>query len=110
MVAIIALHTISLRIACRPQYIVYAFSSILCQAQNMFSSCAVQFVAFGQRDLYENGSRVNHGEEVVWIVGVESPEVNNLLAMSVTDFDLLTLLNGECHGFACWYDRHLENV
>lgn len=44
------------------------------------------------------------------IVGVESPEIYNLLVIAVTNCYILAIFDYKSDCFACWYDTHFIDL
>lgn len=108
VVSLKPLHLVPLSVASRPDHVMNTASCVFDQRQDWLPACTVQFVALGQRDAAEDCPGVNHGEEVIGIVGIEGPEIQDLLAMGVDDVELLALFDGKGHGLAGGDNRHLD--
>ena len=83
--------------------------SILGQGQHWPTTGTVELVPLGKRDLRKDRSGMHHGQEVMWIIWIEGPEVHDLLAVGVDDAEVLVLFGFEGDSFACWNNPHSEN-
>lgn len=109
MVPIIPDHPISLCVASRPQKVMDTWRGILDQRQDWLPPSTIQPIALRKGHLCQDSPRMNHGQEVVVILRVESPEINSLAAMGVDHGDILALLDREGNTFARWNDTHLDD-
>lgn len=107
MVPVETLHPVPLGVAGGPDHVVHATGRVLDQRQDGLPPRAVQLVAAREGQLEEHASRVDHGQEVVRVLRVEGPEVQDLLAVGVDDLDFLSLLDGERDGLPSWDGGHV---
>jgi hypothetical protein len=107
MVTIISVHPIPLRITSRPDQVVDASGGVIFQRNHGLAPSAVETITLGHGHLTQDGAGMYHGEKITWVIWVKSPEVYDLLSVSVDDLDALALPNRERYGLASWEETHV---